>query len=116
MDYHFYFLFLFIKKPTNQNNLTKYATLTMNQGLAKETLLISKFGYRSLLKITENYKKVDPTIFMDFPILKVKTKTISITSRLHIWRVMGADPSGEVINRCWVVFDLAVCEVYKNTS
>ena len=51
----------------------------MNHGLAKETLLINKFGYRSL-KITENYKKVDPTIFMDFPSLKVKTKTISITS------------------------------------
>ena len=115
MDYHFYFLFLFIKKPTKQTNLTKYATLTMNQGLAKETLLINKFG-RNLLKVTENYKKVDPTIFIDFPNLKVKTKTISITSRLHIWRVMGADPSGEVVDRCWVVFDLAVYEVYKNTS
>ena len=91
------------------------ATLTMNQGLAKETLLINKFGYRNL-KVTENYKKVDMTIFMDFPSLKVKTKTISVTSRIHTWRVMGADPRGEVVDRCWVVFDLAVCEVYKNTS
>ena len=87
----------------------------MNQGLAKETLLINKFGYGNL-RVTVNYKKVDPTNFMDFPSLKVKTKIIIITSRIHTWRVMGADPGGEVVDRCWVVFGLAVYEVYKNTS
>ena len=115
MDYHYYSLFLLNKKHTNQTNLNKYATLTMNQGLAKETLLIKKFGYRNL-RVTENYKKVDPTIFMDFPSLKIKTRIIIITSRIHTWRGMGADPGGEVVDRCWVVFDLAVYEVYKNTS